>query len=65
MSKTKNFIFKGKQSFSSSKLDQIKHQFSNSNKINAKTYFPARRLRTVGMTKAILTKEIRLGINLK
>ena len=36
MSKTKNFIFKGKQSFSSSKLDQIKHQFSNSNKINAK-----------------------------
>ncbi|MDA9688605.1 phosphoribosylformylglycinamidine synthase [Gammaproteobacteria bacterium] len=36
MSKTKNFIFKGKQSFSSSKLDQIKHQFSNSNKIDAK-----------------------------
>ena len=36
MSKTKNFIFKGKQSFSSSKLDQIKHQFSNSNQINAK-----------------------------
>ena len=36
VSKTKNFIFKGKQSFSSSKLDQIKHQFSNSNKIDAK-----------------------------
>ena len=36
MSKTKNFIFKGKQSFSSSKLDQIKRQFSNSNQINAK-----------------------------
>ncbi len=36
MSKTKNFIFKGKQSFSSSKLDQIKHEFSNSNKIAAK-----------------------------
>ena len=36
MSKTKNFIFKGKQSFSSSKLDQIKRQFSNLNQINAK-----------------------------
>ena len=36
MSKTKNFIFKGKQSFSSSKLDQIKRQFSNSNQIDAK-----------------------------
>jgi phosphoribosylformylglycinamidine synthase len=31
VSKTKNFIFKGSQSFSSSKLDQIKHKF---NKIN-------------------------------
>ena len=27
------------------------------NKINAKIYFPARRLRTVGMTKDILIKE--------
>ena len=35
------------------------------NKINAKIYFPARRLRTIGMTKDLLTKEIRLGINLK
>ena len=35
------------------------------NKINAKIYFPVRRLRTIGMTKDILTKEIRLGINLK
>ena len=31
MSKTKSFIFKGSQSFSSSKLDQVKHKF---NKIN-------------------------------
>ena len=35
------------------------------NKINAKIYFPARRFRTVGITKDILIKEIRLGINLK
>ena len=36
MSKTKNFIFKGKQSFSSSKLDQIESQFSKLNKFDTK-----------------------------
>ena len=36
MSKTKNFIFKGKQSFSSSKLDQIKVQFCESNELDTK-----------------------------
>ena len=36
MSKTKNFIFKGKQSFSSSKLDQIKVQFCKSNELDTK-----------------------------
>ena len=35
MSKTKSFIFKGSQSFSSSKLDQIKHKFNKINEINA------------------------------
>ena len=35
------------------------------NKINARIYFPARRLRTIGITKEILIKEIRFGINLK
>jgi phosphoribosylformylglycinamidine synthase len=36
VSKTKNFIFKGKQSFSSSKLDQIKVQFCESNELDTK-----------------------------
>jgi len=36
VSKTKNFIFKGKQSFSSSKLDQIESQFSKLNKFDTK-----------------------------
>ena len=35
MSKTKNFIFQGKQSFSSSKLAQIKDQFNKSNQLDA------------------------------
>ena len=34
MSKTKNFIFQGKESFSSSKLDQIKNKFFKINKFN-------------------------------
>ena len=34
MSKTKNFIFQGKQSFSSSKLAQIQSQFNQSNQLN-------------------------------
>ncbi len=38
MSKTKNFIFKGKQSFSSSKLDQIKVQFCKSNELDTKIF---------------------------
>ena len=38
MSKTKNFIFKGKQSFSSSKLDQIKIQFCKSNELDTKIF---------------------------
>ena len=38
MSKTKSFIFKGCQSFSSSKLDQIKHKFNKINDINADIY---------------------------
>ena len=38
MSKTKSFIFKGSQSFSSSKLDQIKHKFNKINEINADIY---------------------------
>ena len=35
------------------------------NKIKAMMYFSERRLRTVGMTKDILIREIRLGMNLK
>ena len=35
MSKTKSFIFKGSQSFSSSKLDQIKHKFNKINDLDA------------------------------
>ena len=38
MSKTKSFIFKGSQSFSSSKLDQIKHKFNKINEIDADIY---------------------------
>ena len=34
MSKTKSFIFKGKQSFSRSKLEQINHEFNKSNNLN-------------------------------
>ena len=35
MSKTKNFIFKGKQSFSSSKLEQISREFKQANNLDA------------------------------
>jgi len=35
VSKTKSFIFKGSQSFSSSKLDQIKHKFNKINDLDA------------------------------
>ena len=35
------------------------------NKIKAMMYFSERRFRTVGMTKDILIREIRLGMNLK
>ena len=35
MSKTKSFIFKGSQSFSSSKLDQIEHKFNKINDLDA------------------------------
>ena len=38
MSKTKSFIFKGKQSFSSSKLEQIRRQFNKSNNLDAEIY---------------------------
>ena len=38
MSKTKSFIFKGSQSFSSSKLDQIKHKFNKINEVDADIY---------------------------
>ena len=38
MSKTKSFIFKGKQSFSSSKLEQIRRQFNKSNNLNAEIH---------------------------
>ena len=34
MSKRKCFIFKGKQSFSRSKLEQINHEFNKSNNLN-------------------------------
>ena len=34
MSKIKSFIFKGKQSFSRSKLEQINHEFNKSNNLN-------------------------------
>ena len=36
MSKTKSFIFKGKQSFSSSKLEQIRREFNKLNNLDAK-----------------------------
>ena len=36
MSKTKSFIFKGKQSFSSTKLEQISLEFNKLNKLEAK-----------------------------
>jgi len=35
VSKTKNFIFKGKQSFSSSKLEQISREFKQANNLDA------------------------------
>ena len=35
MSKTKNFIVKGKQSFSSSKLEQISREFKQANNLDA------------------------------
>jgi len=35
------------------------------NKINAKIYFPESKLRTVGITRDILIKEIKFGMNLK
>ena len=35
MSKTKSFIFKGKQSFSSSKLEQIRREFNKLNNLDA------------------------------
>ena len=38
MSKTKSFIFKGKQSFSSSKLEQIKHEFNKLNHLDTEIY---------------------------
>ena len=38
MSKTKSFIFKGKQSFSRSKLEQIRRQFNKSNNLDAEIY---------------------------
>jgi len=38
VSKTKSFIFKGKQSFSSSKLEQIRRQFNKSNNLDAEIY---------------------------
>ena len=38
MSKTKSFIFKGSNSFSSSKLDQIKHKFNKINEIHSDIY---------------------------
>ena len=38
MSKTKSFIFKGKQSFSSSKLEQIRREFNKLNSLDAKIY---------------------------
>ena len=38
MSKTKSFIFKGKQSFSSSKLEQIQREFNKLNSLDAKIY---------------------------
>ena len=38
MSKTKSFIFKGSKSFSSSKLDQIKHKFNKINEIHSDIY---------------------------
>ena len=38
MSKTKSFIFKGSQSFSSSRLDQIKNKFNKNNELNADIY---------------------------
>ena len=34
MSKTKSFIFKGKQSFSSSKLEQIRREFNKYNNLD-------------------------------
>ena len=38
MSKTKSFIFKGSQSFSSSKLDQIEHKFNKINEVDTDIY---------------------------
>ena len=38
MSKTKSFIFKGKQSFSSSKLEQIRLQFNKCNNLDSEIY---------------------------
>ena len=38
MSKTKSFIFKGKESFSSSKLEQIRREFIKSNNFDAEIY---------------------------
>ena len=38
MSKAKSFIFKGKQSFSSSKLEQIKRQFIKLNNLDTEIY---------------------------
>ena len=38
MSKTKSFIFKGKQSFSSSKLEQIRLQFNKCNSLDSEIY---------------------------
>ena len=38
MSKTKSFIFKGKQSFSSSKLEQISLQFNKCNSLDSEIY---------------------------
>ena len=35
MSKTTSFIFKGKQSFSSSKLEQIRREFNKLNNLDA------------------------------
>ena len=38
MSKSKSFIFKGKESFSSSKLEKIRHEFNKSNNLDTEIY---------------------------